>query len=475
MLSSVLSLLGLGSDDTSTSDSPSPLSRPISPMSSSAVFLSGCTHLPHRDVLLPRYRQLVVANTRTVYVSALTGSDSNDGTSAHSFASISRAIHSAQPGDRVLVSNGVYGYLSIYQFQGSPTAWLSVEAAPSQTPIIDVANASHSTGNGIDIQASAYVGVFGFEIHANACQANSDSSGIGVFQRSSHIVNWAHHIHSFPGGGVNHFYANGGWDVVDVSYNAIHDCCKYSVYNTSGISFYGAVDTTKGQTWEDHYAYRAVGNYLYSCICLVPYTPGGFDSVTDGNGLSVDSLNTANSLHPDVVPYFKPGRLDSNLVVGCGGRGVHVYNSINVDLSFNTLVGNIRTTSPNITGGCDADATFYPKVPPQPNVNYYGCVLLPLNTPNTTVSTASYQHCVIAGGTQPVPDGNVDRRAVGVKYLVGKPSLSDVIAGADPTLLRPVVADEVDPPSIIVPFAYTALGISPRPTEGKWTAGALEA
>ena len=427
--------------------------------------------LPNRDVLRPLYQALVVSGFRTLHVSASTGSDSNPGTAAQPFASITKAVAGAQPGDRVLVRDGVYGYVSVFGFTGRSDAWLSIECAPGHRPIIDVANAAHTTGNGIDVQASCFVGTFGFEIHANACQRNADSSGVGIFRGSHHVVSWAHHVHDFPGGGINHFYANGGWDLVDCSFNTIHDCCRYSAYNTSGLSFYGAEDLTKA-TWDGRVAYRAVGNYIFNCICLVPYSAGGMDFITDGNGISVDSLHTPNSLYPLLKPYDKPGRVDVNAVVGCGGRGVHVYNSVNVELSFNTCIGNLRTHSPAITNSADVDAT-YTKAPLQPSVRYYGCLLIPLNSPNSTVSTATYEQCVIAGGMQAVTSDNVDRRTLRTAYVVGKPTLSDLIAGLDPLLLKPVAADLISAVgSTVTP--YTVLGSSRRPTTGKWAAGALE-
>lgn len=426
--------------------------------------------LPNRDLLLAAYHQLILSGRRTIHVKGVTGNDCNDGSSSRPFATISRAIKTALPGDRILVYNGVYSYVSVYGFTGNAEAWLSIEAASGHTPVIDVANAAHATGNGLDVQKSSFVGTFGFEIRASQCQHNSDSSGVGTFQNSHHIVHWAHHVHDFPGGGINHFYYEGGWDLVDVSYNLIHDCCKYSVYNTSGVSFYGAVDSTK-TTWDGRYGYHATGNYIFNCLCTVPYTPGGKNFVTDGNGISVDSLNTPNNLHPEIVPYTKHGRVDSNVVVGCGGRGIHIYNSINVDLWFNSIIGNMRTDSPAITDSADADAA-YDHTPARPNVNYYACVLLPLNTPNTTTAIASYRQCVIAGGRQSVPTGNIDRHNLGVAYFQGKPTEAELIAGIQVEKLRPAQADEICVKGLSLP-SYTVLGRSRRPRSDTWAAGAL--
>lgn len=395
--------------------------------------------LPNREVLRSAYRTLVASGTRTRYVAG-NGSDSAAGTSTAPFATIQHALDSAVAGDRVLVRNGTYGYSQIYGKNGTASSWISIEADVGYAPVIDVSNTSN---DGIDIQLSSYVGFFGFEIKASQTQSNTDTSGVAVFRGSHHIVNWAHDIHDFPGGGVNHFYVGvntqynlpaGGWDVADASYNTIHACCKYSATNTSGISFYGAVDTTNGATWDGKYGYRAVGNYIYDCQCLVAYTPGGFNAPTDGNGISIDSLNTANNLYPQIVPYTKYGLADSNLIAACGGRAIHTYNSINVDAPNNTAIGNLRTNSPYINGGVELDLQLDTTVA-TPNVRYLNSVIIPLNTPNSTDSTSIYTGSVICGGTQVVPAGSVDRRTVGAAYLVGAPTMSQLIAGVDRSAL----------------------------------------
>jgi hypothetical protein len=429
------------------------------------------------------YRQTVISGTRIIYVAAATGSDMNGG-STHTLAykTIQAAVNVAQAGDRILVDSGTYDYTSIYGISGDALHWLSIESLNDTIrPIISVAD--NSGNDGIDIQLTSFFGLFGFEIVGLQTSTNTNPSGIGIFRGSSYIMIWNNLIHDFPGGGVNCFYVAstiyngsplpaGGWDLVDISFNTIHDTSKYNPNNTSAISFYAGVDTT-GTTWDGRYGYRAVGNYIYNVICTVPYTPGGFNFVTDGNGISCDSLNTPNSLNPGLPVYTKYGLIDNNLIVGCGGRAVHIYNTINVDDVFGTYIGNLRTNSQAINDSVETDAQY--DISPGANgVTHYGCVIIPLNTPNTTDAVSTYTNCVIAGGSQSIPSGNIDHRTGGASYLNGAPLASSLLLSQNADFYTPVTPDYVTRSTRS--HGYQMLGFGARATKSSsiWAAGAIE-
>lgn len=430
------------------------------------------------------YRQTVISGSRIVYVAANGGSDSNNGSSAgQAYATIQAAINAAQAGDRILVNAGTYGYLNIYGLSGDALHWFSIESlSDAVRPIISVAD--NSGNDGVDIQLSSFLGFYGFEVVGLQTSSSTNPSGIGIFRGSTHIMVWNNNVHDFPGGGINCFYVAssivnsstlpaGSWDLVDISFNTIHATSKYSPYNTSGISFYGAIDTTH-TTWDGRYGYRAIGNYIYDVICTAPYTPGGLNYVTDGNGISCDSLNTANNLAPGIPAYTKFGLLEGNLIVGCGGRAVHTYNSVNVDDSFGTYIGNLRTNSPAINNGVETDAQYDTAPAGGNGVTHLGCVIMPLNSPNTTDGISTYAGCVIAGGTQVVPGNNTDHKTVGVAYLAGSPSATTVLSLQTMAFYMPVTPDTVTKPAL--GRGYQSLGAGARATgsASAWTAGALE-
>jgi hypothetical protein len=296
-----------------------------------------------------------------------------------------------------------------------------------------------------------------------------------VFRNSDHVYIWNNDIHSFPGGGVNNFYSPattygggtlpaGGWDVVDVSFNTIYDTSKYNPTNTSGISFYGAVATTTDTL--GGFGYRAVGNYIYDVICLVDSSSGAgtYPYVTDGNGISIDSLSIPYAA--GLAPYTKPGLVEGNVLAGNGGRAVHVFNSINVDGFFNTAVGNLRTDSPAIDGAEELDSNV-----PHGNVHFYGNVIVPLDTTNTTDGVSTYTDNVVAGGTESVPSGNIDRRSVGSAYLRGDPTMTSVTTGQSLSFFVPRHPDRV--PFETGMTGYQALDAGRVRTAGSVPAGAL--
>ena len=424
--------------------------------------------------LATAFQRQVVSGTRTVYVEARGGSDLNDGeTKSTAYATIQHAVDVARPGDRILVGAGTYGYLSVYGYRGDATHWLSIQSiADNVRPVIDVAD--NSGDDGVDIQESSFVGLYGFEIEGLQTSSDPNPSGVAVFRNSDHVFIWNNEIHDFPGGGVNDFYSPatryqghdlpaGGWDLVDVSFNTIHGTSRYNPTNTSGISFYGAVATSTDTL--DGFGYRAVGNYVYDVVCLVDSTSGAgtYPYVTDGNGISVDSLSVPYVA--GLVPYTKSGLIEGNVLAGNGGRAVHVFNSINVDGYFNTAVGDLRTDSPAINGGAELDSNL-----PDGNVDYYGNVIIPLNTSTMTDATSSYTDNVIVAGTGNVPAGNLDRRSVGPSFLRGDPSAGDVITARSMAFFTPVAPDRV--PGLAGMTGYQALDAG-RVRTGFIPAGAL--
>ncbi|MFD1720828.1 hypothetical protein [Amnibacterium endophyticum] len=271
----------------------------------------------------------------------------------------------AQAGDRILVPAGRYSHLDLYGLHGRPDAWISFEAADlDDPPVID---ARETIRNGIDIQQCSFVALFGFRIVGAVDGRNPDSSGVAVFRGSKAVRVWSCDVRNFPGGGINCFYTSatdwegtrlpaGGWDGVDVAFNHISGCCRRSAYNTSGISFFGA-EHLEGAEMPEAFGYRALHNTIEDCECDVPYSIGGFDFVTDGNGISVDCLARRNSLTPALPSYRKLGRVVGNLVQRNGGRGLHVLDSGNLEHEGNVYIGNLRTLSPAFEGAAEVEVS----------------------------------------------------------------------------------------------------------------------
>ncbi|MGH3753387.1 MAG: DUF1565 domain-containing protein [Pseudonocardiaceae bacterium] len=349
------------------------------------------------------FRKLVRCGKRTLYVAG-NGSDSNPGTVDAPLRQISTAILRARPGYLILVDSGNYGFTEVRGVQGSPGQWLGIMTRNDQ--VNAVINVPPPTDNFVNVIGSSYVGIYGFEVHGQQDNPNTNGSGISVYGNSHHIALWKNHVHDFPGGGINCFDVDGSHDLIDLRYNIVHGTSRYSPNNTSGISIFASRDLTDGATFPDGYGYRIVGNYIYDVECTVPYTPRGLDFVTDGNGISLDEIKITHG-------YTKPILVAGNIVVGCGGRAVHVPHTANADICRNTVVGNLRTHSPALTNGAEIQGAT------DSTTRIIDNIICPLNTPNSTDPTSTHVGNVIAGGSQAVPPGNVDRRSAGLRYFTG--------------------------------------------------------
>jgi parallel beta-helix repeat protein len=360
-----------------------------------------------------QFHRLVKCGGSTLYVAG-SGLDSNDGSPERPFRQISAAIRSARPGTLILVDSGIYGRLDVRGFSGEPSNWLGIMTVSDDTrAYITVPS---PTSSFVNIVGSSYIGLYGFEIMGDQDNPNTNCSGISVYGNSHHIALWANVVHDFPAGGINCFDADGSQDMVDASYNRIYRTSRYSPNNTSGISIFASRDLTS-DSFTGGYGHRLVGNYIYDVLCTVPFFPGGYDYVTDGNGISLDKILA-------IYGYRKPILVRDNVVTGCGGRGIYAYQTVNVDVYNNTAIGNLRTNSPAISGGVEIEGTI------EGGVTCVSNVICPLNTPNSTDRVSKYHHNVILGGTQGVPAQNFDLRNEGLHYFVGPITRRLLIAGS---------------------------------------------
>ena len=354
-----------------------------------------------------RFFVLVRAGARHRHVAAADGDDAGPGTAARPFATIDRALHDALPGDVVHVGPGTYGYTAVRGFRGRPDAWLAIVSAREDQPArIHVPG---ETDNLCEVVDSSYVGLLGLEVSGDETNTNTNASAISVFGGSHHVAVWGCHTHHVPGGGINCFDVDGSHDVLDVRHNRVHATSRLSPMNTSGISIHAPRHLA--QPWPDGYGHRVVGNYVHDVECMVPFTPGGADVVTDGNGISVDLLDTH--------AYDRPTLVAGNVVVGNGGRGVHVFSSRGVLSRGNVAVGNLRTSSPAIAGGAEIDGD-------DAGLRCEGDAVLPVHVDRWRDETSTYRGTLVLGGAQDVDGDNVDARALGWAAFGGRAGPSDL-------------------------------------------------
>jgi parallel beta-helix repeat protein len=321
--------------------------------------------------------------SKNFYVSSSIGSDkSGNGTDKNTpFASLQKAADMAEAGDTVYVMPGNYtnpdpgqNVLTITK-PGTAIAPITFKAFDfNNKPVIKVRN--HV---GIEIVGS-YINIDGLIVEGNAKEfSNMTATEVDALQKSQgrfnspitsgtgisiggfHHNSSPHHItvsnsivKDNPGGGISGIRA----DYVTIENNEVSGNSFYSPYDTSGISLYQSSNS------DDQTGVKLIvrGNTVYSNQNLISdynhYRDEDFNNrpqITDGNGIIVDdSARTqvqsvdGGQLSQDLPAYQGKTLIENNKVFDNGGRGIHAFNSTNVEIRNNTLSHNLLT--PDISG-----------------------------------------------------------------------------------------------------------------------------
>ncbi len=306
-------------------------------------------------------RELISANSapKTYYVSG-NGNDGNSGLSTSTaFRTIQKAADLTNPGDTVLIMNGVYknkakavSVVSIKR-SGTANAWVRYKAYPGHFPKIQ-----HNTWNGILISNGAsYIEINGLEVIGNNANITLDYAMSQKTNKLNPLTNGncinvdgringrVHHIrilnnkvHDCGGAGI----AATQSDYVRVDNNVVFNNAWYSVYGNSGISMLNNwnYDSNRG------YKMFVTNNKSYNNRMYIPWLAVG--KITDGNGIIIDSLRN-NQKNLKLSPYTGRTLVKNNLTFNNGGSGIHTFLSDHVDIVNNTAV--LNNQSPEIKDG----------------------------------------------------------------------------------------------------------------------------
>jgi hypothetical protein len=310
------------------------------------------------DKKLTLNRQRIANKGRIYYVSA-NGRDSNSGLSSTSaFKTIQTAANLTNPGDTVLMMNGLYPGVEIDR-SGKANAWITYKAYPKHHPKIQL---QKNSWNGVLIHHGAsYIEINGLEIIGNNPSITLDyavsqmknslnpltsGNGISIEGRAEHSTGHPHHIrilynqvHDCGGGGISAIET----DYVTIDGNQVFNNAWYSPYGQSGISL------LHNWRFDRHTGYKMsiVNNKIYNNRQYIPWLVTG--KITDGNGVIID--DTRNTYNSNSTLGAYPGRtlVENNITYKNGGSGIHTYNSDHVDIIRNTAY--LNNQSPEINEG----------------------------------------------------------------------------------------------------------------------------
>lgn len=289
------------------------------------------------------------------YVDGLNGVDINPGTESRPWKTIQKAADSLAPGQTVLVrSTATYtnpNYYALVSITKSGTAsggYITYKSYPGERAVLR--STYDKNYHGFEVKSASYIVIDGFEVVGHLsditpqvaqsendwAKANPtkyvgpkvDSNGISVSNGGvtpHHIIVRGNVVHDHPGAGI----AANGSDWVTIENNRVYNTSSYSPYGTSGISYLTSKDVDT-----DTASYKQIvrNNTVHDAKNLFPCSCYGFQQATDGNGIIIDTLKSND--------YKGKTLVTNNIVYNNGGRGIHVFNSLNTDIVFNTVSRN---------------------------------------------------------------------------------------------------------------------------------------
>lgn len=298
------------------------------------------------------------------YVNEKNSNNRSNGLSpAKAFRNIQDAAHKTRAGDTVFVMNGNYtnacptcNVLDIVN-SGDKSRYIVFTNYPNHHPKL-----TFNGWAGISINSGvSYVKVSGFEVAGNNANvtlakalvqpqscANKNGSFDPQYNGNGITINGsgkkhAHHIiisnnivHDCGGGGIGASHA----DYITISGNTVYNTSWYSVFGTSGISFYQFWNYDNAKGYHNYIS----GNKCYNNKSLVPWIKQCI--ISDGNGVIIDDFRNKQN-GSKLGDYQGRTLIENNICWYNGGTGIHTFQSDHVDIVNNTAYCNSQSKELN--------------------------------------------------------------------------------------------------------------------------------
>jgi hypothetical protein len=351
------------------------------------------------------------------------GDDANSGTSqASAFRSLQKAADLVEPGDTVLIGDGIYtndntgedsAVLTLSR-SGREDAWITYKAEPGAKPELRpigwngiIITASYNILDGLRVTGGSD-GITLIDALADEKITEKDgkkfpgtprfnTNGIFFSGRKNEPGNKPHHlivrncaVSKCPGGGITGIEI----DYFTVEDNQVFDNAWFMRYAGSGIT------TLNNWAFDDKPGYHVIvrRNLVWNNKTLVPWSAIG--KLSDGNGILFDVTDkktgaanpteaaaaaagdpNAASLKPERPIWKNRSLIANNVSAYNGGSGIHTFRTAHVDIINNTTYWNGASVGyPEIFANSSTDVVFLNNIAvPRPNGKVTG------NSKNTDI------------------------------------------------------------------------------------------
>lgn len=309
---------------------------------------------------LPSRKLISQVSGATTYHVSGSGNDKNSGLSTSSaFRTIQRAANLTNPGDTVLIMNGVYknaypnGSIVDITRSGRAGAWITYKAYPGHKPklqlngwnaILLANKISYIEINGLEVEGNNKNITLAYALSQRSNQSNPLTNGNCITVnglknlngRPHHINIVGNKVHDCGGSGISIMES----DYVKVDNNEVYNNAWYGVYGGSGISLLSNWNSDNSQ----NYKMFVTNNKVHHNQMFIPWIKTG--KIQDGNGIIVD--RSRNSQKGSKLSAYR-GRVlvANNISYKNGGSGIHTFQSDHVDIVHNTAYLNNQTPELN--------------------------------------------------------------------------------------------------------------------------------
>ena len=249
------------------------------------------------------------------YVDAASGNDANPGTSSQPYRTLQQAANVVNPGDVVIVRNGVYtGGSTVLGISrsGTSTNGIVFRAETRWGAVIDGQNSSSS--GGVNISGS-YIRVQGFEVRGTSRYGIEAYGGRDVQVAQNHIHAIGNVCSSSSGGivGINAYVSN-----MVIERNLVHDVGRYA----DGEN--GCSPTNTYWQNHDHGIYHGQGdNVIIRNNVFYDLTHGWAIQRYNGGGTVASNLSIVNNTFVGANPYR-----DGQIIIATGTSNLLIANNL---------------------------------------------------------------------------------------------------------------------------------------------------